>query len=46
MIAQILSAVGDARNVKKCSNCMTRLRLSLLDPSLVLQDELKSIAGV
>ncbi|MGL4827073.1 MAG: PTS N-acetylmuramic acid transporter subunit IIBC [Vibrionaceae bacterium] len=46
LISQLLSAVGEARNVKKCGNCMTRLRLSLLDPSAVMQEELKNIPGV
>ncbi|MGL5250660.1 MAG: PTS transporter subunit EIIB, partial [Enterovibrio sp.] len=46
LVSQLLSAVGEARNVKKCGNCMTRLRLSLLDPSVVVQEELKNIPGV
>ncbi|MDA9556610.1 PTS N-acetylmuramic acid transporter subunit IIBC [Vibrio sp.] len=46
MISQIISAVGGANNVKQCGNCMTRLRLGLVNNSLANQDVIKRIPGV
>ena len=46
LIEAILQAVGGAQNVAVCGNCMTRLRLTLHDQTLVQQAELKSLPGV
>jgi len=44
--SKILKAVGGPSNVKNVSNCMTRLRLLVLDPNKVNISELKNIIGV
>jgi len=44
--AKILKACGGPRNIKNVSNCMTRLRLNVIDKFAVNEDELKSIQGV
>lgn len=46
MMETILAAVGGSTNINKCGNCMTRLRLSLKNNSLVQLPELKKISGV
>jgi N-acetylmuramic acid-specific PTS system IIC component len=46
IIAQIITAVGGAGNVKQCGNCMTRLRLGLVNDVLANQDTIKRIPGV
>lgn len=43
---QILEKVGGAENVASVSHCMTRLRLTVKDPSHVQLDELKALSGV
>ncbi|WP_328676347.1 PTS transporter subunit EIIC [Streptomyces sp. NBC_00322] len=44
--AAILPLVGGARNITSVAHCMTRLRLGLLDPSLVREEELKALPAV
>ncbi|CAG9295362.1 PTS N-acetylmuramic acid transporter subunit IIBC [Celerinatantimonas diazotrophica] len=46
MISQILSGVGGPSNVIQCGNCMTRLRLSLVNNDAVDQAAIKQIPGV
>ncbi|WP_318486724.1 PTS N-acetylmuramic acid transporter subunit IIBC [Photobacterium leiognathi] len=46
MMQEILTAIGGNKNVIKCGNCMTRLRLTLRDDSLADRDSIKRIAGV
>ncbi|CAQ82407.1 MULTISPECIES: PTS N-acetylmuramic acid transporter subunit IIBC [Photorhabdus] len=43
---QILNAIGNAGNVIQCSNCMTRLRLTLRDQTQVDKAALKQIPNV
>lgn len=43
---EILEKVGGEANVVNVSHCMTRLRLTLKDESLVNDDEVKAIQGV
>lgn len=45
-IAQILTCVGGSQNIALCGNCMTRLRLTLHERSLVDHAELKKVPGV
>ena len=44
--AQIIEAVGGKDNVTNVSHCMTRLRLTLKDESVVNDDAVKSIDGI
>ncbi|MGW2276484.1 PTS transporter subunit EIIC [Streptomyces sp. NPDC001770] len=44
--AAILPLVGGASNVRTVAHCMTRLRLGLLDPSLVDDEALKALPAV
>ncbi|ELX4123873.1 PTS N-acetylmuramic acid transporter subunit IIBC [Vibrio vulnificus] len=46
MISQLLAAVGGSRNVSKCGNCMTRLRLTLANNGVADQAVIKRIPGV
>ncbi|MDC9621129.1 PTS N-acetylmuramic acid transporter subunit IIBC [Xenorhabdus sp. XENO-7] len=46
MLVEILRAMGGVNNVVHCGNCMTRLRLTLRDDSLVDKTALKKIPGV
>lgn len=46
MIASILQLVGNKNNIQTCGNCMTRLRLTLNDNSVVQHDKLKALPGV
>lgn len=46
MINQIIVAVGGYDNIIHYGNCMTRLRLGLLDYNLVNHDQIKQINGV
>lgn len=43
---KILELVGGKENVAHATNCMTRLRITLKDDSLVQIDELKQVDGV
>lgn len=43
---EILEKVGGKSNVSSVTHCMTRLRLTLKDESIVSDDEIKSIKGV
>lgn len=43
---EILSKVGGEANIVNVNHCMTRLRLTLKDESIVKDDEVKNIKGV
>ena len=43
---KILNAVGGADNVKTVTHCITRLRISCHDPSLIAKDKIKGFEGV
>ena len=43
---EILEKVGGKANVSSVTHCMTRLRLTLKDESIVKDDEIKAIKGV
>ena len=43
---QILAKVGGESNIVNVNHCMTRLRLTLKDESIVKDDEIKAIKGV
>lgn len=45
-IQGILSGVGGKENIQNAAHCMTRLRLTLKDNSVVKEEELKQIDGV
>ena len=45
-IVQILTCVGGSQNIALCGNCMTRLRLTLHERSLVDHAELKKVPSV
>lgn len=45
-IAQILACIGGSQNIALCGNCMTRLRLTLRERSLVDHAKLKKIPNV
>lgn len=45
LLNRILDQVGGAANIAKCGNCMTRLRLSVHDSSLV-DPAIKTLEGV
>lgn len=46
MATQILEAVGGPSNVQNAAHCMTRLRLTLKDTNVPVDDEVKKIKGV
>ena len=46
MAKSILKAVGGTENIKAVTHCMTRLRLSLKDDKIPVDDEIKNIDGV
>lgn len=46
MINKIIEEIGGIQNIEKNGNCMTRLRLSLRDYSLVNHSKIKQIKGV
>lgn len=43
---EILERVGGAVNISNCTHCMTRLRFTLKDTSLVKEKEIEQIEGV
>lgn len=43
---QVLEAVGGKENVKFVTHCMTRLRFSLKDTSVLNDDQVKAVSGV
>lgn len=45
-IQKVIVAVGGKSNISHCTNCMTRLRLSLKDNSFADHAQIKSISGV
>lgn len=42
----ILNEIGGAANISNCTHCMTRLRFTLKDASLVKKEELEKLPGV
>ena len=46
IVQEVISAVGGKENISSCTNCMTRLRLTLKDDSSANHALVKSIAGV
>ncbi|WP_342322356.1 PTS N-acetylmuramic acid transporter subunit IIBC [Kosakonia sp. BYX6] len=46
LIATLLQKVGGEENIKSCGNCMTRLRLTLHNDSLVDSAGIKALPGV
>ena len=42
----ILDAVGGNQNIKSVTHCMTRLRFSLVDESIIDDETIKQIDGV
>lgn len=46
MAVKILEAVGGSSNVSSYTNCMTRLRVTVVDRSLIEEAKLKKIEGV
>lgn len=46
MCQQILEAIGGSSNIKDALHCMTRLRISVVDPSKVDLETLQSIKGI
>lgn len=46
MIQLIIKYVGGSNNIKTATNCMTRLRLTLIQDTLVNLDKIKRIQGV
>lgn len=45
-VALLVDLVGGRANVCSATNCMTRLRLRVTDPSLVREDEIRELEGV
>lgn len=43
---QILELIGGKENLKSFTNCMTRLRLNLIAPSMAKPNEIKALEGV
>lgn len=43
---EILERVGGAANISNCTHCMTRLRFTLKDTSLVKEKEIEQLEGV
>lgn len=43
MAKSILKAVGGTENIKAVTHCMTRLRLSLKDDKIPVDDEIKTL---
>ena len=43
---EVLAAVGGAQNVAGVVHCMTRLRFTLIDPTVPADDQVKAIDGV
>lgn len=46
LLRDILRAVGGPGNVAMCGNCMTRLRLTLVNAALADSPQLKQLPGV
>lgn len=45
-VRSLIELVGGRENVLSATNCITRLRLRLLDPSLVQEDRVRQLDGV
>ncbi|RGG42038.1 PTS beta-glucoside transporter subunit EIIBCA [Roseburia sp. AF22-2LB] len=43
---EILERIGGAANISNCTHCMTRLRFTLKDTSLVKAEEIEALQGV
>ena len=46
LAVRLVELIGGADNVVKATNCMTRLRLTVKDPSKVQEDVIKKTDGV
>jgi N-acetylmuramic acid-specific PTS system IIC component len=46
MIEEVISAIGGEDNISHCTNCITRLRLTLKDDTKVDRQKVKDIKGV
>ncbi|MGU3523961.1 PTS N-acetylmuramic acid transporter subunit IIBC [Enterobacteriaceae bacterium C23F] len=46
MVEQLLRLAGGKANISVCGNCMTRLRLTLVDRDIIDIDQLKAVPGV
>ena len=46
MIQDVISAIGGEGNISHCTNCITRLRLTLKDDSKADRQKVKDITGV
>lgn len=46
LIDNVINLVGEKRNILAFSNCMTRLRITIKDKSLVKNDQIRSYPGV
>ncbi|MGF7058507.1 PTS transporter subunit EIIC [Brassicibacter mesophilus] len=46
LVLKIVELIGGEGNIEHATNCMTRLRVKLKDPSLVKMKELKALDGV
>ncbi len=46
IIDRVIELVGSINNISSAENCMTRLRINLIDSSIVKMDELKNVETV
>ncbi|WP_028862521.1 PTS transporter subunit EIIB [Psychromonas aquimarina] len=46
IIQEVITAVGGINNITECTNCMTRLRLTLKDETDADRQKIKDISGV
>lgn len=46
LISQIINNIGGVENIISVTNCMTRLRIRLIDNTKVQKEKLKSLEGV
>lgn len=46
LASEILTLVGGDSNVESFTNCMTRLRINVVDPTVVDADQIKALDGV
>lgn len=46
IIQDIITAVGGRENINSCTNCLTRLRLTLKNSSIADHAKIKRITGV
>ncbi|WP_019613197.1 PTS transporter subunit EIIB [Psychromonas ossibalaenae] len=46
IIQEVITAVGGINNITECTNCMTRLRLTLKNETNADRQKVKNISGV